>query len=145
MKKVFFIVSFLIVINSSCQTTEPSSGIEFDVVVEDLVNNYIFPIDGYFYEYQFENYNENIDNVEEVLREYILSGVSLQDAWYKHGSSSCSPPNSQYAMQVIVDPNFVLRTKFPSSLLINSNFIQVEEPSRFFCGYRVQHFIPKNN
>jgi hypothetical protein len=145
MKKLFFAVSFLMVINSSCQTTEPNNDIDFEVVVEDMVNNYSFPTDGYYYEYQFKNYKDYISNVEEVLREYILSGVSLQDAWYKGGSSSCHPPNSQYAMQVIVEPNFVLRTKFTSHLLLNRNFIQVEEPSRFFCGYRVRHFIPKNN
>jgi hypothetical protein len=145
MKKIFIIVSFLMVINSSCQTTEPNNEIEFEVVVENLVSNYSFPIDGYYYEYQFENYKDNINNVEEVLRRYILSGVSLQDAWYKSGSSNCHPPNSKYVMHVIVEPNFVIRTKFKNNFLLNNNFLQIDEPPHFNCGYRVRHFIPKNN
>ncbi len=141
MGKLFFIIIHLTMVISSCQTIEPTNDVEIEVVVEDMVNNYDLPTEGYYYEYQFENYLDKISNVEEVLKEYILSGVSMQDAWYKGGASSCHPPNAQYAMQVIVEPEFVVRTKFASDLLLNSNFIQVEKPHRFFCGYRVRHFI----
>ena len=145
MKRIFFLISFSIVVNSPCQTTDPNKEIEFEVVVEDLVNNYNLPKDGYYYEYQFESWKGHIKNIEDFLHEYISSGVVLLDAWYKHGGSNCSPPNSQYAMQVIVEPNFVLRTKYPSNFLLNRNFIEVDRLPRFFCGYGVRHFIPKKD
>jgi len=145
MIKIFFFVGLLILVNSSCQTTEPINEIEFEVVVEDLVNNHNFPTDGYYYEYQFENHKDKIDNVEDVLRNYILSGANLQDAWYKSGSNSCVPPNSQVALEVIVEPNFILRTKTQNNFLLDNEFIQVDKPPHFNCGYRVRHFIPKNN
>lgn len=145
MKRIFLIFCFSIGVNSPCQTTDPNKEVQFEVVVEDLVNNYNLPKDGYYYEYQFESRRDEIKNVEDFLREYISSGVVLLDAWYKHGSSSCSPPNSQYVMQVIVEPDFVLRIRYPRNFLLNKNLIELDKPPRFFCGYRVMHFIPKND
>ena len=145
MNKTIFITSVLFVIISSCQTIAQNNDIDFEVMFEDLVNNYNLPIEGYYYEYQFESYRDYIANVEDVLREYILSGIDLLDAWYKQGSSNCAPPNSQYVMFVTVPPNFVLRTKKLNNFLLNRNFIQVEEPPHFRCGYYVRHFIPQNN
>jgi len=145
MNKTIFITSVLFVIIASCQTIAQNNDIDFEVMFEDLVNNYNLPTEGYYYEYQFESYRDYIANVEDVLREYILSGIDLLDAWYKQGSSNCAPPNSQYGMPVTVPPNFVLRTKKLNNFLLNRNFIQVEEPPHFRCGYYVRHFIPKNN
>ena len=137
---------FLIFCFYSCSTTnEPINDIEFEVLEEDMVNNYSIPSEGVFYEYQFSGYRDNISNVEEVLRDYIRSGVKLQDAWYKNGSSNCYPPNSQIVMHVIVEPNFLIRTINESNLLIENNFIKVEKPSHFSCGYSVKHFIPKSD
>ncbi len=143
MKKIFLILSLFIIISLSCQTTEPGRAIEFEILTEDLVNNNFIMAEGYYYKYQFSNYMDKIHNIEEVLRALILSGVNLLDAWYKEGNSSCYPPNSQYVMDVIVEPDFILRTKFPSNYLLSANFIQVENTPFFNCGYTVRHFIPK--
>lgn len=145
MKKTFFITIIVLLINSLCNSTiEPNNDIVFDVVIENMVHNYEFPKEGYYYEYQFESYKDHIPNVEEILRDFILNGVDLLDAWYQRGTSSCHPPNSQYAMTVIVEPNFLLRTKTQTNYLLANNFIQVENPPHFFCGYYVKHYIPRN-
>jgi hypothetical protein len=143
--KYFIRALFIMFITLSCESTlEQNNFVKLEVVKEDMVNNYQFPEDGYYYEYQFESFDDNFTNVEDTLKKYIQLGVKLMDAWHHNGSRNCRPPNSQFVTHVIVDPKFVLRLETKADDLINQRFILVKKPPYFFCGYSVNHYVVKN-
>ena len=67
----------------------------------------------------------------------------MKDAWFKHYSSSCTPPGSNISMQVIVPADFIIRVNKSDIRLNSFGFKEISNPNISFCAYRVKHYTFK--
>lgn len=85
----------------------------------------------------------------EVILGYLSgNGVDVQEAWFKSYSSSCSPPGSNQAMDVIVPAKLIIRVASPISEneARRMGVARRSSPSMGTCAYQVRHytFFPNN-
>lgn len=73
---------------------------------------------------------------EELLRDLRREGVQVTHGWYRVGASSCSPPGSMIAMDVIVPEQLLLRTAAPWPEATEHGFTPTDAP-HIQCPYDV--------
>lgn len=138
LKIVPFIV--LVLIATSCKNKQKAA-VTMDVIVEDHVSDqYEFP-QGTYYEYVFENTRDYEFNEVELLKKVKDAGFSIRNAWYKPGSSSCTPPGSEYGMNVIVEPKLLVQLNAEDDRISNFGFTKATRIYMGGCAYRVKHYV----
>lgn len=125
---------------SNCQSTKKAVQNLPESVLQDHASA-AFPFqEGAYYSYNFgEGPHYNFDE-KEILNRLIAAKLIPSDAWYKAASSSCSPPGSDLAMTVMVDPVLLLRFDKPQANLNEFGFAVAEKPSAGDCAYYVRHY-----
>ena len=142
MKKVL-ILSFFILTSVACQEDLTNTDDNFTFVMEDHSNHqYQFP-NGVYYEYTLEDANSYSFNEVSILKDIQNNGIEMKDAWFKHYSSSCTPPGSNISMQVIVPADFIIRVNKSDIRLNSFGFKEISNPNISFCAYRVKHYTFK--
>lgn len=140
MKKIL-IFSFFFLSTLGCQDDLNNGADDFTIVTEDHSNNqYQFPT-GIYYEYVLDDADSYSFDELNVLNDLRNCGITLKDAWFKHYSSSCTPPGSNVSFQVIVRAEFIVRLNNPDLRLDSFGFIQTSNPSISACAYYVKHYI----
>jgi len=142
MKKVL-IISFFILTSAGCQEDVTNTDDNFSFVMEDHSNHqYQFPA-GVYYEYTFEDWNSYSFNEVNILKDIRNSGIEMNDAWFKHYRSSCAPPGSNIAMQVIVPAELIIRVNRSDIRLNSFGFTKISNPNISHCAYIVKHYTFK--
>ncbi len=104
--------------------------------------------DGVYYEFTGEETSEEASSSRrieypEVILGYLSgNGVDIQEAWFKSYSSSCSPPGSNQAMDVIVPAKLIIRVASPISEneARQMGVTRRSSPSMGTCAYQVRHY-----
>lgn len=156
----FLIFSALVVI-SGCVSSPPDTGpnnvsnnqsdnnnnnsldFSFNVSSISLADKPDYFQNGTYYRYNFVEANESISKgikPEPVLKKLIENGISVEKAWYKGYSSSCCPPGSDYCMEVIVNPSFLVRLSEENQKMEQFNFIKTVDPGLGTCAHSVSYY-----
>lgn len=142
MKKIF-LLSFLFLASLSCQDNLNNSSDDYTLVTEDHSNNqYQFPA-GIYYEYVLDDADSYSFDELVVLNNLRNNDIYLKDAWFKHYSSSCTPPGSHISYQVIVRAEFLVRLDNLDLRLEGYGFTQTSSPNISACAYYVKHYTFK--
>lgn len=104
--------------------------------------------EGVYYEYTGKETSEEaasprrIDHPDLILGFLSGKGVDIQEAWFKSYSSSCSPPGSNQAMDVIVPAKLIIRVASPinESEARQMGVKRQSSPSMGTCAYQVRHY-----
>lgn len=139
-KTKLYLIGIVLVILCSCNTTKNSQVSIVNKIDEDhATETYNFP-EGVYYSYIFENQAYDFDDNNLIIK-LIGEDIPLQNVWFKRGSSSCVPPGSDIAMQVIVKPVLLVQLSESNDKMESLGFKFVTEPSTGNCAYRVKHYI----
>lgn len=104
--------------------------------------------EGVYYEYtggtsaDEEASMRQIKHPELILGYVSARGVDLREAWYKSYASSCSPPGSDQAMDVIVPAKLIIKVTSPiaESQAAELGLQRQSSPSMGTCAYRIRHY-----
>ncbi len=130
--KKYLILLILILVTFCRDHGVESQGNYYSTIVN--LDKYQFPLEGYYYEYQFESYNEAFSSVEDYLNGFYDRGITIQDAWYSLGKESCDTSGA------VVFPRFIIRTVEAETALLNLNYMGVNLPFNFECIKSIRHY-----
>jgi hypothetical protein len=103
--------------------------LQYTVTTEDHETTpYQFPL-GVYYSYVFPEPQSFDFDVDAVFRQAVVSGVQLQDAWYKSYNTECTPPGSNISMPAIVPGGFVVRVDEREPALETIGFAETSNPN----------------
>jgi hypothetical protein len=140
---IIWTLMVILLIGGGCQATKKTTGTIPEPKTEDHASQpYAFK-SGFFYTYVFNDGPAYIDDDKAIIKKLLAAKIPVKDIWYKAGSSSCSPPGSDMAMSVIVEPVFLVRLENNSAEITNLGFIKADAPEMGDCAYYVRHYTFK--
>ena len=115
----------------------------FIKVIEDVSGAYKYP-DGIYYAFDFTNYRDQWDGVEDELKDLSDMQVKIMDAWYQGEGSGCVNPKSNWSSFVKVYRQFYFRSDQKNQNIIKSGYKEVSEIN-FQCPFQIVHIINSNH